>query len=161
MPSAFLLWAAAVSLWAKEASCAVFGPQQYSFDRASLQDNSWHKYVRSPSSRTVYPKRIVQGSVSGNVSNPPGLVDGTQPTVLTRWTTTDDVPSLVIDFGQNIAGYINIDFAGSASLNTSLPGLRLAFSETLRYLGVSSDFTRSYNADNGDVSVPSQTCKCH
>lgn len=155
MPSVFLFWVAVVLLFAGEISCTVFGPagipQQYLYDRTSSRDNSWHKYVRAPSSRTVSPKGIVQGSVSGNVSNPYGLIDGEHPTILTRQTTADSIPSLVVDFGQNLAGYLNLDLAGGANLTTPLPGLRLAFSETLQYLTGSSDFTRSYNADSGDV----------
>lgn len=117
-------------------------------------NTSWHKYVRAPSSATVTPKGIVSGSVTGGVSNPSGLVDGSGATVLRRLHSSDPVPSLVVDFGQNLAGYLNITLKGSSNSSDALPGLRLAFSETLQYLTDRSDFTRSDNADSGDVRDP-------
>lgn len=157
MPSISLFGATVLLLLATDATCMQHGRprpagQQYLSKFASADDKSWHKYVKAPSSKHVSPKGIVQGSPSGDVSNPDGLIDGTSPTVLTRRTTDDDIPSLIVDFGQNLAGYLNIDLEGSADSSDALPGIRLAFSETLQYLTDSSDFTRSDNADGGDVS---------
>ncbi|KAJ6438159.1 alpha-L-rhamnosidase A [Purpureocillium lavendulum] len=59
-------------------------------------------------------------------------------------------PEIVIDFGQNVAGILNINFAGSQNKTDGLPGLRLAFSETLEFLTNRSDFTRSDNARGED-----------
>jgi hypothetical protein len=59
----------------------------------------------------------------------PGLVDTTPPAV-------------VVDFGQVVAGFLSITFAGASSNN---PGIRLAFSETIQYLTDVSDFSRSNN----------------
>lgn len=162
----FLLRATVLLLLAGDATCMLFiqptgVPQHYLGDRVSFDDDSWHKYVRAPSSRNVSPSAVVQGSVSGNVSNPAGLIDGNNPTVLTRRTTTDTIPSLVVDFGQNLAGYLRIDLQGSTDSPEAFPGIRLAFSETLQHLSDSSDFTRSYNADGGDVRVsPRQREPC-
>lgn len=114
-------------------------------------NTSWHKYVRAPSSAAVTPKGVVSGSVTGGVSNPSGLVDGSGATVLSRLHSSDPIPSLVVDFGQNLAGYLNITLKGSSNSSNALPGLRLAFSETLQYLTDRSDFTRSDNADSGDT----------
>lgn len=119
--------------------------------RDTSSDDTWHKYVRAPSSETVTPKGIVSGSLFGSVSNPSGLVNGDGPTVLKRLHSSDPIPSLVVDFGQNLVGYLNIKLKGSSNSSSALPGLRLAFSETLQYLTDRSDFTRSDNADSGDV----------
>ncbi|KAH8909846.1 Six-hairpin glycosidase [Coniochaeta sp. PMI_546] len=120
-------------------------------DRDTSSADTWHKYVRAPSSETVTPKGIVSGSLFGSVSNPSGLVNGDGPTVLKRLHSSDSIPSLVVDFGQNLAGYLNITLKGSSNSSSALPGLRLAFSETLQYLTDRSDFTRSDNADSGDT----------
>lgn len=112
---------------------------------------SWQKYVRSPASNTVKPVGIVSGSTIGNVSNSNGLINGQEPTVLSRHIESDQLPTIVVDFGQNVVGILSLQFSGSQSLSTGLPGLRLAFSETTEYLTDRSDFTRSDNA--GGVSL--------
>lgn len=112
---------------------------------------SWQKYVRSPASNTVKPIGIISDSTIGNVSNPNGLIDGQEPTVLSRHAASDQLPTIVVDFGQNVVGILSLQFSGSQSLSTGLPGLRLAFSETTEYLTGRSDFTRSDNA--GGVSL--------
>ncbi|KAK7735958.1 hypothetical protein SLS53_007337 [Cytospora paraplurivora] len=116
----------------------------------SADSTSWHKYVRAPSSTTVSPVLWVAGDISGNITNPNGIV-GVGKTTLTRKDPGDDVPSIVLDFGQNYAGVLSIQFAGaetfsqSAENTTVLPGITLAFSETLEFLTNRSDFTRSDN----------------
>jgi len=51
-------------------------------------------------------------------------------------------PSVVVDFGMPVVGFLSISFAGASS---NRPGIRLAFSEMTEYLTDVSDFTRSYN----------------
>ncbi|UKZ97108.1 uncharacterized protein TrAFT101_011876 [Trichoderma asperellum] len=111
---------------------------------------SWQKYVRSPASQIVKPVGIVSNSTIGNVSNPNGVIGGQEPTVLSRNTESDQLPTIVVDFGQNVVGILRLQFSGSQSLSTGLPGLRLAFSETTEYLTDRSDFTRSDNASGGE-----------
>ncbi|KAJ5634844.1 hypothetical protein N7528_002686 [Penicillium herquei] len=70
-----------------------------------LHDNSWHKYVRSPSSALVKPQSILSANITGNVTNPNGLLTAEgPPTILTRNEGDTDIPSLVIDFGQDVVG---------------------------------------------------------
>jgi hypothetical protein len=78
------------------------------------------------------------------VTNPEGLLNGQGPTSLTRSPTDTEIPTIVLDFGINVVGYLNITFAGASD---NSPGIRLAFSETTTYLTDLSDFTRSYNGD--------------
>src|ERR1700760_2607939 len=85
---------------------------------------SWHKYVRSPTSRTVYPAKIL--SATGGVQNAESLVHQDGETLLIRNSTSDPPPVIIIDFGINVVGYPQVSFAG-ASNNT--PGVRLTFSE--------------------------------
>lgn len=55
-----------------------------------------------------------------------------------------EIPSVVVDFGQVVVGYLSIDFAGAVGIGAQPPGLRLAFSESLEFLGEASDFSRSF-----------------
>ncbi|KAJ5729313.1 uncharacterized protein N7483_003821 [Penicillium malachiteum] len=115
-----------------------------------LQNNSWHRYIRSPSSDLVKPQSIPSANITGNVTNPNGLLTAdSPPTILTRKEEDTDIPSLVIDFGQNVVGIVSINFAGSYNSSEGFPGLKLAFSETQQYLTNVSDFTRSDNMGAG------------
>ena len=115
---------------------------------ADFDDTNWQNYIRSPSNDVVTPKSILSGHTTGDISNPNGLLDGSAVTVFTRNGDSDPVPSLVVDFGQNVVGYLSIDFAGSSNATASFPGLKLSFSETQQFLGDTSDFSRG---DNGDT----------
>lgn len=125
-------------------------PQQ-SIGQASLDDSSWQKYVKAPSSKTIAPVSVLQQNTTGNVSNPEGLV-GHGSTVLSRTKLSQDMPSVVLDFGQNYAGILSIDFDGAQTAGDThgLPGITLAFSETLEFLTNRSDFTRSDNQAAAD-----------
>lgn len=60
------------------------------------------------------------------------------------------VPAVVVDFGMVVAGWLSISFAGASA---NVPGIRLAFSETMEYLTDVSDFSRSYNVSQAAKSV--------
>lgn len=119
---------------------------------------SWHQYVRSPSSNTVKPARILGDKISGSVQNPNGLITGNGATVLSRPNTNDPAPTVVVDFGQNVVGLLSVHFAKSVNGSGGLPGVRLAFSETLQFLGDRSDFTRSDNAGGVRTNLPTWHC---
>lgn len=112
----------------------------------------WQKYVRSPANQIIRPVAVLTNYTQGNVTNPNGLLTGKGLTTFTRTngsagTEKDVPPTIVVDFGQNIVGVLSIKFAGAHSFNSTpgLPGIRLAFSETLQFLTNVSDFSRSYN----------------
>ncbi|KAL5328119.1 hypothetical protein ACEPPN_005827 [Leptodophora sp. 'Broadleaf-Isolate-01'] len=124
----------------------------------------WQKYVRSPPNEIVRPVRVLGKYTRGNVTNPEGLLTGKGSTTLTRDATaqnttwahaspSDIAPAIVVDFGQNIAGLLSIKFGGAYNTTPGLPGIRLAFSETLQFLSDLSDFSRSNN-----VSCPWISC---
>ncbi|KAL7947072.1 glycoside hydrolase family 78 protein [Trichoderma barbatum] len=117
---------------------------------AADADVSWHQFIRSPVSKIVKPIGIVSESTAGNVSNPGGMVDGRGVTVLSRIDEDDLLPTVVVDFGQNVVGILSLEFSGSQHISAGLPGLRLAFSETMEYLTNRSDFTRSDNASGNE-----------
>ncbi|OTA60858.1 glycoside hydrolase family 78 protein [Hypoxylon sp. EC38] len=121
---------------------------------AQDNDTSWHRYVRAPPSNIVKPKAILSEYTSGEITNPEALVTGSGATTLSRAGDGTDVPTVVLDFGQNIVGLLEIDFASSTNASDGFPGLRLYFSETLEFLTDRSDFTRSDNAGQGDGNPP-------
>ena len=118
-------------------------------------NTEWHRFVRAPTSRIVSPAQIVANYTAGNVSGVDALITKSGNLVLTRLNESDPVPTIVLDFGLDIAGQVHIEFAGSQTAVTAegRPGLKLAFSETKGWLSHSnrSDFTRSDNA--GHVSI--------
>lgn len=109
---------------------------------------TWHRNVRAVPGEVIRPFRVLEASSMGRVLNPQGLISGDEPTVLERPSRTDEVPSVVVDFGINTVGILSIEFAGAEGSEGSLPGVRLAFSETLGHLSNDSDFTRSYNVSS-------------
>jgi hypothetical protein len=101
----------------------------------------WQKYVRAPKSDIIKPQSIV--TTGGSVKNADALLSpGGRVATLTRAAGSSTVPSITVDFGLNVAGYLSIKFAGASKQS---PGIRLAFSETLQYLTNVSDFSRSDN----------------
>lgn len=129
-----------------------------------MNDTSWHQYVRAPSSTTLLPVRWLPAYSNGSITNGDGIISGgLGVTTLTRNSSSEDMPSIVLDFGQNYAGILSINFAGAevagtgggrgaynVSASSSLPGLTLAFSESLELLTNRSDFTRSDNQPDAE-----------
>ncbi|OQD83560.1 hypothetical protein PENANT_c016G06412 [Penicillium antarcticum] len=97
-------------------------------------ERTWHKYVRSPNTSIVKPKGILAANITGN---PDDL----------------DIPSIVVDFGQNVVGVVSIDFGQSTNSSQGLPGLKFAFRETQQFLTNTSDFTRSDNLPDGQKII--------
>ncbi|KAI0976066.1 Six-hairpin glycosidase-like protein [Xylaria arbuscula] len=126
-------------------------PATFAFCSLALaQDSpSWQQYVRAPNSTIVRPATILSNYTQGDVSDAEGLVTGLATTVLTRADDSDEIPVIVVDFGQNVVGQLLLEFAGSTNGSSSspgFPGVRLAFSEALEYLTDRSDYTRSDRA---------------
>jgi hypothetical protein len=126
---------------------------QFQSQLGSSAPDDWQKYVRFPSTQIIHPVSIVANLTQGNVTNPNGLLTGHGKTILTRpapknGSAADSIPTIVVDFGQNIVGYLSIQFGGASNNTPGLPGVRLAFSESIQYgyLTDVSDFSRSDNA---------------
>ncbi|KAI1781508.1 hypothetical protein F4818DRAFT_451545 [Hypoxylon cercidicola] len=125
------------------------------FVNAQANDTSWHRYIRAPANSTVKPKAVLDEYTSGEVVNAESLVTGGNTTLLIRSGAGAAIPTVVLDFGQNVVGLLEIDFASSTNASDGFPGLKLSFSESLEFLGNRSDFTRSDNAgQGGDVGAP-------
>jgi hypothetical protein len=155
-----LLLQALIILFYKIHSTTAAPPYSRQTQLSNLPPDSWQKYVRAPSSSIIKPVGIISSYTSGNVTNPDGLITGqgitlTRPPPPASNVTTaagkpfvDIQPQVVVDFGQNYAGFLSIDFGGASGSSANLPGVRLAFSETLQYLTNVSDFSRSDNVNS-------------
>ncbi|CZT12311.1 related to alpha-L-rhamnosidase A [Rhynchosporium agropyri] len=141
--------------WTRVFTLLVISPTlaDYHYQTQLNRQDDWQKYIRSPPNELVRPVRVLGNYTRGNVTNPDGLVTGKELTLLTRRATaqSDITPVIVVDFGQNIAGLLSINFGGAYSTSRGLPGIRLAFSETLQFLSNVSDFSRS---NNGETITP-------
>ncbi|KAI0455752.1 Six-hairpin glycosidase-like protein [Xylaria acuta] len=124
------------------------------FPTLAQGEPSWQQYVRSPPSNIVRPKTVLSNYTKGNVRDADGLITGAATTVLTRASSSDETPTLVVDFGQNVVGQLLLEFAGSANgTSQGFPGIRLAFSEALEYLTDRSDYTRSDRAGGNPPQI--------
>lgn len=92
------------------------------------------RYVMAPDSRVVLPGAIQRVEPNGGgIVNPEGLLSsGGEPVMIERLAGTD--PLVVLDFGQVVSGRVRI-----ATVASSSPELRIAPSESLRYLGKDGD----------------------
>jgi hypothetical protein len=130
---------------------------QWQSQLSSASPDDWQKYVRSPATNIVRPVRVLSNYTQGNVTNSSGLLTGKGSTVFTRVVPAPDAtagdvpPTIVVDFGQNVVGFLSINFGGSYNSTPGLPSIRLAFSETLEYLTNVSDFSRSYNVRSHSI----------
>lgn len=92
----------------------------------------WRRYDEAPPSAHIHPLAIA--AVRGAVTDPLALTTTvtTDATTLT-YRIGGPVPSLLLDFGQEVGGYPTFDVA-----KTSGAAIKATFSETLRNLGVDS-----------------------
>ena len=102
---------------------------------------NWQQYVLGPSNPDVYPVKIV--SVSGNVTNPGGLLDPNSSQGTTFTTSSGSTPaSVLLDYGQDTNGFPW--FAVTSAQGS--PARVAAYSEGLQYIQT--------NPTQGDQSPP-------
>ncbi|TVY93866.1 hypothetical protein LAWI1_G000556 [Lachnellula willkommii] len=142
-----------VSFWGHIARCYPAAESSYQSTLGFERPDDWEKYVQSPATNIVSPVAIVSNYTQGNIKNVEGLLAGQGATTLTR-NDGDIIPTIVVDFGQNIAGFLSIQFGGAYNSTPGIPSIRLAFSETLEYLTNVSDFSRSDNQPDGQMTTP-------
>jgi hypothetical protein len=101
----------------------------------------------STRSRVAFDSQISTTQVRLTVTQDQSTSNGEYSRVAELWpglVADDAVAEAVLDFGQNVVGFLSIEFVGASN---NAPGIELAFSESLEYLTEKSDFTRS---DNGN-----------
>ena len=103
--------------------------------------DEWRSYVLAPPGRQVAPVAVL--AAAGEVADPDGALapgGGAARLTLPPGTPEGGEPYLELDFGKIVAGRLEVGFAGASA---PPPGVRVAFSESRRYLGPRSDFSRS------------------
>lgn len=99
----------------------------------------WSRYVLAPRSRLLRPERVI-GASSGVRNASAALAPGGGG--MRMVSRSGSRPYVDFDFGKVVLGHLSIRYDGAS---TPAPRVDLAFSETRRYLGFRSDFSRSDN----------------
>jgi hypothetical protein len=96
----------------------------------------WQPYVLAPSSHTVTPARVLAADPrGGSISGDPGAVLGHGGTVrLTSTGGTASSPLVIIDFGQEVAGKVQVRVTGASATR---PVLHACFSESRAEMALS------------------------
>lgn len=117
---------------------------------AAAAGRDWKRYVLAPERRDVRPVEVVSAAANG------GIVDGARGalkpggrSLTLKKTFAGSDPRVVLDFGREVGGYLEVDFERGGA-NTLF-----AFSESLAYLGDLGDTfgTTSFIA-NEDRALP-------
>ncbi len=101
------------------------------------------KYNYAPSTRTLKPI-AVQGMM-GSIVNPNNVLNGDATAIVGNGSY------LVLDFGKEVGGVISLTFAASSDAEQSVG---VAFSESLPYVGPSSDQSNGSGTPDGAVIGP-------
>ncbi|WUI02464.1 trehalase family glycosidase [Spirillospora sp. NBC_00431] len=99
----------------------------------------WRPYVLAPSSRDVRPTKIFradprQGGIDGRPEA--ALRKGGRSVRLTGAADRTGSPLLIVDFGKEVAGHLNVRVTGASGAR---PKLRACFSESVRYMALTPD----------------------
>jgi alpha-L-rhamnosidase len=107
----------------------------------------WQQYVEAPSSLNLAPVRVV--SVSGNVTNPNGIVSrGSGDTTLTRTAADTGPTDIVLDYGQDIGGVPSFTVKAASGS----PTMEAGYSEAEEYIAPGGDGGSPSIGDDGDPS---------
>ncbi|MFN8537617.1 MAG: alpha-L-rhamnosidase C-terminal domain-containing protein [Thermomicrobiales bacterium] len=108
----------------------------------------WQRYIVAPPGRQVAPRAVA--GTAGEVHDPGAAL---APGGGMAWLQSAGSGNtfLDLDFGQVVAGYLEIGFGG---VSGPAPGVRVTFSESRIYLGDQSDFSRSDFTGGADYHVP-------
>lgn len=100
----------------------------------------WRKFVEAPATRDLTPTHVV--STSGDVLNATALAtaDNTDSTTLT-YTEGGPAPVIVLDYGKNVGGTTSFEVVSKSGL----PTLRSSYSETLKNLSETGDYTNQFS----------------
>lgn len=108
----------------------------------SIRDASfpgvWDNNNFAPSSRTVYPVAILQGTAEQSAAS------------RQAWRLDVNEPSLVVDFGKEVGGIVSLNFTVSSLSGSNAVGL--AFTEAKDFVGTESDSTTgNYGRSDGAI----------
>ena len=112
------------------------------------QDPNWARYVESPPSRDIRPVRVV--SVSGDVTDPQGLVTRAGNGTTLTYPQGGRPPVIELDYGQEVSGLPWFTVASTGAPTE----LQAAYSEQLRNLTPTGDGTNDLVL--GDTGSPNR-----
>jgi hypothetical protein len=117
---------------------------------ASASARDWKDYVLAPERRDVRPVDVVSASPGGGiVVNARGALRPGGGKLTLRKTFAGSDPRVILDFGREVGGYLEVDFAGPGA-NTLF-----AFSESLAYMRDLGDtFGSTSFIANDDRALP-------
>ncbi|MEU7306187.1 alpha-L-rhamnosidase C-terminal domain-containing protein [Streptomyces sp. NPDC007206] len=124
-------------------------PTDYTVD--VWRDGDWHTAATVTGNDAVqtavpFTEEVSTDRVRITVTNAQDTSHGNFTRINEVWPAPVDpipVPSVTVDFGKVVVGYPQVRFTSASDNN---PGVRVAFSETRRFLTDRSDFTRSDQA---------------
>ena len=115
-------------------------PNEYA--AASWPENpNWQNYVLATGASQLTPARIV--SVSGKVSNPVGLLDGTRGGAKLTWDGRGAMPTILVDYGVESGGVPLFTVTATSARLSAPVTVRVAFSETQQFMTATGDYWTS------------------
>ena len=109
---------------------------------ASWPENpNWQPYVLATGASRLTPIRIV--SVSGKVSNPVGLLDGTRGGAKLTWDGKGAMPTILVDYGVESGGVALFTVTATSARLFAPVTVRVAFSETQQFMTATGDYFTS------------------
>ena len=94
---------------------------------------AWEPYVEAPQAVEVRPLRVV--TTTGEVTNPNALLAGGSGQTTLTYPSGGTAPTLVLDYGRDVGGYVNFTVASAPGPTT----LQASYSEALYNLSPSGD----------------------
>ena len=114
--------------------------QHYGAAASSWPENpNWQQYVLATGASLLTPARIV--SVSGKVSNPAGLLDGTGGGAKFSWDGRGPAPAILVDYGIESGGVPLITVTATSGRLFAPVVVRVAFAETQQFMTVTGDYS--------------------
>lgn len=105
------------------------------------EDPNWQQHVLATGASRLSPVRIV--SVSGKVSNPIGLLDGSRGGAKLTWDGRGAMPTILVDYGVESGGVPLFTVTATTARLSAPVTVRVAFSETLQFMTPTGDYSTS------------------
>ncbi|KRF21823.1 alpha-L-rhamnosidase C-terminal domain-containing protein [Phycicoccus sp. Soil803] len=100
----------------------------------------WRTFIEAPATRDLSPTGVV--STSGNVRNATALTTADDTDSITlSYAEGGPAPVIVLDYGKNVGGTTSFDVVSKSGL----PTLRSSYSETLKNLSETGDYTNQFS----------------
>lgn len=127
-----------ISLWGGFKEVFVSSYEPLGWKECGYDDNTWQNAVKVEDvdrnfinlipreipflhSEIIYPEKIVQiEKYNGNIQNPDKIINNDDDCMIVDASIPGSFPSVVIDFGKEVVGYLKIELKGSKDSNMSI-----------------------------------------